>query len=232
MGENYTNYRSRITFKFKDSGLYDLIKKLQLYISTFGSKYIGQDAAFVNVYTRTQEDVTAGNDVWTKIIDQQKIAGWPGWNTLNVNVLTTNGTTYVGELRFEFGQTDYMPQYTGLKILSIRAIGIDGYNSPSNLARTGHIYDYDSLQNAVFPAGVRATKFWTNTGTSNDIFIMSVIKWLTGLGSAATGVAGALIPGASAVLNPISQALGGVSNMASTDDANAANQQLNAQQLS
>ena len=171
VGENYTNYRSRITFKFKDSGLYDLIKKLQLYISTFGSKYIGQDAAFVNVYTRTQEDVTAGNDVWTKIIDQQKIAGWPGWNTLNVNVLTTNGTTYVGELRFEFGQTDYMPQYTGLKILSIRAIGIDGYNSPSNLARTGHIYDYDSLQNAVFPAGVRATKFWTNTGTSNDILL-------------------------------------------------------------
>lgn len=60
---------------------------------------------------------------------------------------------------------------------------------------------------------------------------MSVLKWLTGLGSAATGIAGALIPGASAVLNPISQALGGVSNMASTDDANAANQQLNAQQL-
>ena len=171
VGENYTNYRSRITFKFKDSGLYDSIKKLQLYISTRGSKYIGQDAAFVNVYTRTQEDVTAGNDVWTKIIDQQKIAGWSGWNTLNVNVTTTTGTTYVGELRFEFGQTDYMPQYIGLQIISIRAIGTGGYNSPSNLARTGHIYDYDSLQNAVFPAGVRATKFWTNTGTSNDILL-------------------------------------------------------------
>lgn len=44
-----------------------------------------------------------------------------------------------------------------------------GWSTPSNMAKTGHLYSYDNAQNASFPAQVTATKFIGDASSANGV---------------------------------------------------------------
>lgn len=80
-----------------------------------------------------------------------------------MSVFTTYGNapkTQYGEIRFTFGaKTAYSDTYSGLNVHKIYAYGGMGWVTPSYLAKNGHLYTWDSNQNATFPATVTATTF-------------------------------------------------------------------------
>lgn len=85
--------------------------------------------------------------------------GWDGWNI--IPVIFTVGNSYDGQFsifRFTFGVTSHSAdsQYPGLIIHRILGFGGMGWSTPSNMAKNGHLYSYDSDQNATFPAGLTA----------------------------------------------------------------------------
>lgn len=96
------------------------------------------------------------------VVSKVNISGWTGYNVINVPTVITYGKTensQYGRLRFIFGSTGNNTSYGGLTILKIYAFGGAGWNVPSNIAKDGHLYDYDYAQNAIFPANITAKNF-------------------------------------------------------------------------
>ena len=56
------------------------------------------------------------------------------------------------------------------------------------MARTGHIYDWDIHQNAIFPAGITATSFNGNATSASSVSNSLTINGKTYNGSAAVDV--------------------------------------------
>lgn len=149
------NCRLRITIKQAGSGLYTMPHKFYAWISTSGST-----GCWWKIWART--NASASNESgWISITDKQPLLGWPGSNIINTNQITfgQNSSQY-GEIRFEFGATGHDgSSYAGSYIFNIFAYGSTAWTVPSNMAKTGHIYDYDYAQNATFPAKVTAKGF-------------------------------------------------------------------------
>ena len=56
-----------------------------------------------------------------------------------------------------------------MAIIKIMGFGGVGWNTPSTMAKTGHLYDYNTIQEATFPAAVKAPTFIGNlTGTATE----------------------------------------------------------------
>ncbi len=108
------------------------------------------------------------------------LAGWSGWNDIPLILGTLGGwdgqygNYWQLRLTFTNGQLD--PDYlTTANIYAIRIFGENAWSAPSNLARIGHLYDYDTSQNAFFPNDVyvnnqRLAKI-TEVPTVNDATI-------------------------------------------------------------
>lgn len=87
-----------------------------------------------------------------------------GYNVINTSGITTYGntaSTQYGHIQFIFGCDTGSTNNSqpGLNISKIFGFGGVGWNTPSTMAKTGHMYTYDSSQNVTFPAGVSATSF-------------------------------------------------------------------------
>ncbi len=155
----------RVTISTSAAGVYTELNKIVIYMSTKGN------ATQVKIEKALQ---STPNDYNTHL-DWTQIAGYSGWNVLNIPKFTTYGNSanvQYGRIRFTFRQTAISATNTAALINIIRGYGGMGWTCPSNMAKDGHLYSYDNSQNATFPANVRAPAFYANnkavlTGGSN-----------------------------------------------------------------
>ena len=113
------------------------------------------------------KEVAVGNEddsFYDTFVDKEKIFGTPAYSVLNFqDIRTTNRPSasmnnLYHRLRLIFGYDDIvtgMP-YKGLYLSELRFFGLGHYQIPSNLAINNHLYSYDWLQNALFPAKVES----------------------------------------------------------------------------
>ena len=188
---NDTKYQLRVTLDTGLGGLYTILNKIAIYISTSGSS---------NCTVTIERALQSTPTDYVSHVADVPISGWSGWNILNINGLTTYGNTpgsQYGRIRFIFKANGGNTNYNGLTVFKIKGFGGQGWSTPSNLAATGHLYSYDSDQNVAFPAKVTATQFignlaWsrvTNTPTTLSGYGItdSILKWQTST-TAATNV--------------------------------------------
>lgn len=155
-------YLLRITIDTDSFRVYTVLNKFAIYITTNGSSgcYCTIDASLESTPTTF---VTFANQI--------PIAGWSGWNIINTSGITTYGNSAAnqyGKIRFTFGCTEGTAKnYTGLTILNIMGFGGVGWATPSNMAKLGHLYSWDSSQNVVFPARVSSSGGFSGSLSGN-----------------------------------------------------------------
>ena len=157
---NTVNNQLRVTIDTGAAGIYTVLNKVAIYMSTSGN----------TVQVLMEKALQSTPTTYTTHLDWTGISGWSGWNILNISGITTYGNTAAsqyGRLRFTFRQTAINANYTSANISKILAFGGQGWTVPSNMARNGHLYSYDSAQNATFPAKVTATGGFTGDLTGN-----------------------------------------------------------------
>lgn len=149
----------RITVNAQKCGTYTALKKILLEISSNGA---------LNVKVRIEKAKgTAPTDF--SEVGTYDITGWSGWNSIDIGQVYFGGGTEqnVWVLRFTFsiGGLNAGKYTSALQVLHILFLGSTNWNTPSAMARTGHLYTYDVKQNATFPAGVTA-RFLSGNGSS------------------------------------------------------------------
>ena len=156
------DYLLRIIINTSSFNVYTALNKFMIYCTTNGStgSYCSIDAALESTPT-----------TFVNFANKVPISGWSGYNIINTSSITTYGnasSTQYGRLRFTFGCTGGSTSYSGLTILKIYGFGGVGWNTPSNLARTGHIYSIGTGQSVVFPGSVTANGGFSGslTGTA------------------------------------------------------------------
>ena len=113
------------------------------------------------------KEVAVGNEddsFYDTFVDKEKIFGTPAYSVLNFqDIRTTNRPSasmndLYHRLRLIFGYDDIFTgtPYKGLYLSELRFFGLGHYQIPSNLAINNHLYSYDWLQNALFPAKVES----------------------------------------------------------------------------
>ena len=146
-------YMLRITLDTDKIQVYTQLNKFAIYLSTSGCNgcYCSIDASLEATPTK-----------WVNFANKVDVSGWSGWNIINTETITTYGNSpsvQYGLIRFTFGCTSGSTKYTGLNISKIMGFGGVGWGTPSNMAANGHLYSYDSYQNAVFPGTIKAKRF-------------------------------------------------------------------------
>lgn len=145
----------RITIDVDTFGVYSALNKFALYISSGGAH---------GCYCTIDASLEKSPTVFEVFADKAPISGWSGYNIINTRTLETysnQASRQYGLIRFTFGCTDAptTSDYKGLALLSIKAFGGVGWNTPSNMAKQGHLYTYNAWQEATFPATVTAPTF-------------------------------------------------------------------------
>lgn len=148
------NDKLRITLDATNMGLYTRLRKILINITT-------NYATGSNVII---EKAMKGSETTFSTVGTYQISGWSGWNSIPIEVAFGGGSTQtynVAKLRLTFGITGVNSSQTSnaLTIMDIIGIGDTYWSYPSTMAKTGHIYSYDSSQNTTFPANVTATTF-------------------------------------------------------------------------
>lgn len=158
----------RVTIDADAFGVYTALNKFAFYISSGGAH---------GCYCTIEASLENSPTVFEVFADKAPISGWNGYNIIN----TSNFETYsnqesrqYGLIRFTFGCTaaPSNSNYKGLALLSIKAFGGVGWNTPSNMAKQGHLYNYNAWQEATFPASVTAPNF---IGKVNNFTIASSV---------------------------------------------------------
>lgn len=184
MGTDAAKYMMRVTLDTSAAGVYTELRKFIINVSTNGST-----GSYVKIRIRTQANVASGTDTWltwdktnrqwssspTEANSRAAISGWSGFNVLNVPPFVTYGnqTSHYRNIQFIFGCTSNTSEYSGLSILNIQGYGGVGWTTPSNMAKTGHLYSWTGDGDASFPSSVTATNFngklntMTISGTTN-----------------------------------------------------------------
>lgn len=146
------NWKNRITLNANLCGLYCEFKKIAMRIYTDGS-----------LGCRVLIEYSYNGESWSRLSDTN-IDGWSGWNIIQTATTRFGNTIYSNAkyLRFTFSISVADANYLNLHISRILAFGGIAWSTPSNMAAIGHLYSYDSNQNATFPAGVTATQLKGN----------------------------------------------------------------------
>lgn len=153
-----SNHQLRIIITTDIAKLYTSLNKFCIYCSTSGS-----NGSWCTIDAKTHSDVVSNSDAWTVFADRVSIGGWSGYNIINTAGFTTysNTDSQYQKIRFTFGVTSHPSTtgYGGLCISKIMGFGGVGWQTPSEMARTGRMYTYDSGGNVTFPAGLTAKAF-------------------------------------------------------------------------
>lgn len=141
------NYQVRVNLN--PTNPYMSTRKLFIYVSTNGVS---------NAQVLIEKKAMGGSAYET--VTTATISGWSGWNSIPITI-TFGGTTSWSnsDLRLTFSYNGKSESYPNaqLQISKIRLYGETAWSAPSNLATNGHIYSYDTSQNATFPANVNIT---------------------------------------------------------------------------
>lgn len=146
----------RVTINTTVDGIscYTVLNKFCINISSQGS-----EGCYCTIQVAKQESPT----VFLNKVTNVGLSGWSGYNIINIDdIITSYGDSrpdLYGRIRFIFGNTGNTTNYPGMTINKIYAFGGVGWNTPSNMAKNGHLYNYDYNQNATFPAKVTANSF-------------------------------------------------------------------------
>lgn len=146
----------RVTINPKTFGLYTTLNKFVLYITDNGCR---------GCYCTIDASLKSKPENFIKFADKVTLLGWPGYNIINITPLTTYGNSENSQydiIRFTFGCKEVNTNYGGLTINRIMGFGGAGWTTPSNMADNGHLYTWDWMQSAYFPANVKATTFIGN----------------------------------------------------------------------
>ncbi len=152
-----TNHRSRVTITAQNGTtgyVYTRPRKLLLNVSTCGH------GLSVLIETKTGATNASWNTVGT-----YSLSGWSGWNDIPLSFSTLGGskgqTSNIWYMRLTFAITSVNSNYSNSRasIIGMRLFGDTCWTKTSNMGETGHLYSYDSAQNATFPAKVTATGF-------------------------------------------------------------------------
>ena len=180
-GTNTVNDQLRITINTGTAQLYTALNKIAIYISTNGN----------GPQVKIEKALESTPTTFVTHLDWTGIAGWSGWNILNIDSITTYGNTAAsqyGRIRFVFRQNSVNTNYYSTAIYRIMGFGGQGWTVPSNMAKFGHIYSYDENQNTTFPAQVTATQFNGNATSASSVPWSGVSSKPTTTGSKATGI--------------------------------------------
>lgn len=146
-----TNDMLRISVNSTACGFYTSLKKILIYGSNKGA---------ISFSVKIEKSTIGNPDVFSNIGEYQ-IAGWSGWNSIPCMQIFGGSPIQLQQtliLRFTFYLKDDS-KLTNAYINYMSFIGVTNWQSNSQLAKTNHLYSFDSKQNAVFPANVTATKF-------------------------------------------------------------------------
>ena len=168
-GTGTANDRLRITFDTSLSAIYTQLNKFVLLVSTNGA----------SGFTCTIDAATNGAPTtFHTFADHIPLNGWSGYNVINTSTITTygNSSSQYQKLRFTFAQTAANSNYTSASVSTILGFGGVGWTTPSNMAKNGHIYSFDSQQNVTFPAQVKATTFNGNATTATTATTATVAQ--------------------------------------------------------
>lgn len=147
------DYKLRITLDTDKIPVYTALNKFAIYVSTEGS---------TGSYCTIEASLESTPSTFVTFADRVAISGWSGWNIINTSGITTYGNSasnQYGLIRFTFGCTGGSTTYNGLNIIRIMGFGGVGWTTPSNMAKYGTIYAYNSDQEVSFPAKVAAPSF-------------------------------------------------------------------------
>ncbi len=153
----------RITLNASTMKVYMRLRKLLICVSNQGA--VGAKDATVTI-----ECATIGAPSTYRAYGTYIVHGWSGWNSIPFEVTfggAASQTSQVANIRLTFRQSGLYNGGPNLSVRNIFGFGESSWKWPSNMARTGHLYDYDMAQNAKFPAGVSAKTFNGYTIESN-----------------------------------------------------------------
>ena len=179
-GTGTANDRLRITFDTSLSQIYTQLNKFVLLVSTNGA----------SGFTCTIDAATNGAPTtFHTFADHIPLSGWSGYNVINTSIITTygNSSSQYQKLRFTFAQTAANSNYTSASVSTILGFGGVGWTAPSNMAKNGHIYSFDSQQNVTFPSNLKAnyvegtwlkTTATTEVSNTNRLAVLSDDGWI------------------------------------------------------
>lgn len=148
------NFRLRITLDTFVCGFYSQVNKAILRVASFGA-----DKCWLSVFAKKY-----GGGEFETIVDKATIGGWSGFNVINFrSIYTWGGDTKVtyqyDKISFVLGYDGIVSGYerfSGLGLATLFLYGNGRHILPSNFAINNHLYTYDYLQNALFPAKVES----------------------------------------------------------------------------
>lgn len=189
-GSSLIGDQLRITISTGAAAIYSYLNKFAIYMSTQGN----------TVQVKMEVANESAPSDYTTLVDWTSISGWSRWNILNTSGITTYGnfpSWQKGRVRFIFRQTAVTTTYSAAGIWRIMAFGGVGWTIPSNMARNGHLYSYDSEQNATFPAKVTATGGFSGDVTGNADSATNATNLMAYSGNEVTFGANSISAGAS-----------------------------------
>ena len=186
----------RITVNAFDCNIYTLLRKIIIRFETRGNKC---SVKFEKAYGSAVNDFV--------LVGDYQIAGNEGensyeWSEGPFGAYTKAQANNIFAIRFTFQIASFGSSKTP-GVARIMFLGETVWVSPSNMAKTGHLYKYDAHQNAAFPANVTATGFAGDssdtvtkftaattranvaTGEKLSVLFGKIAKWFADLGSLA-----------------------------------------------
>ena len=144
----------RVTIDAMACGGYTFLEKILIQLATNG---------VVGSAVKIESANIGALDTFTEV-GTYPVAGNSGWNSIPLKVnfggYVVSQTSNCGALRFTFSIESIGSSGSNrANVQNIVFLGITNWVTPSELAKTGHLYSYDYQQNATFPANVTATKF-------------------------------------------------------------------------
>lgn len=160
--DNCQNYQARITICTRDSNknpvLHTASKKWLINYNTNGA-----NGTKCLIEQKTIDNYNNDIDTWSTV-GTYTITGWSGWNSIVSRSSSFGGsptqTSQIAAIRFTTYITSVNTEYNCCSsFLGIRLIGSTNWTVPSEMAKSGRIYTFDSYKNVTFPAKVTATSF-------------------------------------------------------------------------
>ena len=145
-----TKNKLRITINATKCKTYFVLRTLLINVSTYGQSEMQVSIKGSHQGSEDNFDI----DLKTHALD-----GWSGWNSIPINGRIAFGgdksQTYncaIIQLTFSFASQTNGNNLPG--VFQIIGLGDNAWSFPSNMARVGHLYNWDAFQNALFPAGI------------------------------------------------------------------------------
>lgn len=189
-GTSSIDNKLRITVRAADCGVYTKLRTVLFNVST-------DETPKLSVQIKTAKRMDETN--FTSTIGTYTLSGWnaipiAGWAFGGSTTQTSN----TGAVQFTIGYASEPAASQYGQVLDMLFFGETYWSYPSEMARSGHLYNWDYQQNAIFPGTVTATKFIgsadsLSTSRSLQVNLASTSKAsFDGSADASIGVTGVL----------------------------------------